>query len=89
MSRTTEYLYNKLRKLVAWLENRSGGTESKKNVTLTEDCGRGFKMKAINHKVNSCQTYIRHFGRFSILAKVFKTRISSFAVFPLEVSGNY
>ena len=29
-----------------------------KNVRLTEDCRRGFKLKAINHKINSCQIYI-------------------------------
>ena len=63
-----------------WLESRSGGANVK-NVRLTLDCLRGFKLKAINHKINSCQTYIRHFGRFSILAKVFKTRISIFAFF--------
>ena len=63
-----------------WLESRSGGANVK-NVRLTEGCRRGFKLKAINHKINSCQTYIRHFGRFSILAKVFKTRISIFAFF--------
>ena len=55
------------------LESRSGGANGK-IVRLTEDCPRGFKLKAINHKINGCQTYIRHFGRFSIFAKVFKTR---------------
>ena len=39
------------------------------------------ELKAINHKITSCQTYIRHIGQFSILEKVFKTRISSFAFF--------
>ena len=63
-----------------WLESRSGGANVK-NVRLTEDCRRGFKLKAVNHKINSCQAYIRHFGRFSILAKAFKTRISIFAFF--------
>ena len=64
-----------------WLESRSGAANVKKNVRLTEDCRRGFKLKAVNHNITSCQTYIRHFGRFSILAKVFKTIISSFAFF--------
>ena len=35
----------------------------------------GFKLKAINHKISGCQTYIRHFSQFSILAKVLKTKI--------------
>ena len=39
--------------------------------------------------VEGCQTYIRLFGRFSILEKVFKTRISSFVFSPLEASGSY
>ena len=39
------------------------------------------ELKAINQKVTSCQTYIRNIGQFSILEKVFKTRISSFAFF--------
>ena len=51
------------------------GSECEQIVRLTEDCRGGFKLKAINHKITSCQTYIRHFGRFSILAKVFRTRI--------------
>ena len=54
-----------------------------KNVRLTEDCRRGFKLKAINHKINSCQTHIRHFGRFSILAKGLQDENFNFRVFLL------
>ena len=54
---------------------------------LTEDCGRGFKLKAINHKVNSCQTYIRHFSRFGILAKVFIREFQVSRFFLLKLLG--
>ena len=64
------------------------GANVKKNVRLTEDCQHGFKVKATNHTINSCQIYIRHFGRFSILAKVFQTRISIFSFSPLHAPGN-
>ena len=64
-----------------WLESRSGGV----NVNKMLDYWGGFKLKAINHKIISCQTYIRYFSgfrpRFSILEKVFKTGISCFTFF--------
>ena len=75
-------------KEIGGLKADQGGANVKKNIRSTEDCRRGFKIKAINHKINSCQTYIRHFDRFSILAKVFKKRISSFACSPLKASGS-
>ena len=58
----------------------------KKNVRLTEDCRHGFKQKAINHKINSCQTYIRHFGRFRRFSRR-EFQVLSFS--PLEASGSY
>ena len=34
------------------------GERMQKSVRLTKDCLRGFKVKAINHKINSFQTYV-------------------------------
>ena len=57
--------HERLRIFIVNKENQIRGSQCKQNFRLAEDCRRSFKLKAINHKITSCQTYIRHSVQFS------------------------